>query len=119
MKGYVARKGDRFYAVIYEGLDPLTGRERRRWHPAGTCEMQARLLAAEPAAARASDRSAAPVSITTPSSALRMTAPSAIGTRSLRRELPSGTAEPATRVSSRRGRRDAGRRVLAHGCAFR
>jgi len=30
MKGYVARKGDRFYAVIYEGLDPLTGRERRR-----------------------------------------------------------------------------------------
>ena len=36
MKGYVARKGDRYYAVIYEGLDPLTGRERRRWHPAGT-----------------------------------------------------------------------------------
>jgi hypothetical protein len=33
MKGYVARKGDRYYAVIYEGLDPLTGRERRRWHP--------------------------------------------------------------------------------------
>jgi hypothetical protein len=36
MKGYVAQKGDRFYAVIYEGLDPVTGRERRRWHPAGT-----------------------------------------------------------------------------------
>lgn len=36
MKGYVARKGDRWYAVIYEGLDPVTGRERRRWHPAGT-----------------------------------------------------------------------------------
>ena len=29
MKGYVARKGDRWYAVIYEGLDPVTGRERR------------------------------------------------------------------------------------------
>jgi len=56
MKGYVARKGDRFYAVIYEGLDPLAGRERRRWHPAGTCEMHARRLAAELAAARASDR---------------------------------------------------------------
>jgi integrase len=56
MKGYVARKGDRYYAVIYEGLDPLTGRERRRWHPAGICETQARLLAAELAAARASDR---------------------------------------------------------------
>ena len=35
MKGYVAQKGARFYAVIYEGVDPLTGRERRRWHPAG------------------------------------------------------------------------------------
>lgn len=35
MKGYVARKGDRYYAVIYEGMDPLTGKERRRWHPAG------------------------------------------------------------------------------------
>ena len=28
-----ARKGDRYYAVIYEGADPITGRERRRWHP--------------------------------------------------------------------------------------
>jgi hypothetical protein len=36
MQGYVARKGHRYYAVIYEGIDPLTGRERRRWHPAGT-----------------------------------------------------------------------------------
>ena len=36
MKGYVAQKGDRYYAVVYEGLDPITGRERRRWHPAGS-----------------------------------------------------------------------------------
>ncbi len=36
MKGYVARKGNRWYAVIYEGLDPVTGRERRSWHAAGT-----------------------------------------------------------------------------------
>lgn len=35
MKGYVARKGNRWYAVIYEGTDPITGRERRSWHPAG------------------------------------------------------------------------------------
>jgi hypothetical protein len=35
-KGYVVRKGNRYYAVIYEGTDPLSGRERRRWHPAGT-----------------------------------------------------------------------------------
>jgi hypothetical protein len=34
MKGYVARKGNRWYAVVYEGTDPITGRERRSWHPA-------------------------------------------------------------------------------------
>lgn len=46
MQGYVARKGDRYYAVIYEGTDrsrgaiadggippaPI-GRRLRRWHP--------------------------------------------------------------------------------------
>ena len=36
MKGYVARKGNRWYAVIYEGIDPMTGSERRSWHAAGT-----------------------------------------------------------------------------------
>jgi hypothetical protein len=25
MRGYVVRKGDRWYAVVYEGLDPVTG----------------------------------------------------------------------------------------------
>lgn len=46
MKGYIAQKGDRFYAVIYEGTDPITGRERRRWHPAGTDRSTAVQLAA-------------------------------------------------------------------------
>ena len=27
MKGYVAQRRDRFYAVIYEGRDPVTGKE--------------------------------------------------------------------------------------------
>ena len=36
MRGYVAKRRNRFYAVIYEGIDPVTGHERRRWHPAGT-----------------------------------------------------------------------------------
>ena len=36
MRGYVVEKGGRFYAVIYEGRDPITGRERRSWHPART-----------------------------------------------------------------------------------
>ncbi|MEA2011440.1 MAG: hypothetical protein U9N78_12105, partial [Actinomycetota bacterium] len=46
MKGYVAKKGDRWYAVIYEGLDPVTGKELRKWHPAGTSREDAERLAA-------------------------------------------------------------------------
>ena len=29
---YVTEKRGVFYAVIYEGRNPVTGRERRRWH---------------------------------------------------------------------------------------
>ena len=46
----VVQKGSRFYAVIYAGVDPMTGRERRRWHPAGTDGNEARELAARLAA---------------------------------------------------------------------
>ena len=46
MKGYVARKGNRWYAVIYEGIDPITGKERRSWHPAGPSRADAERLAA-------------------------------------------------------------------------
>ena len=45
MQGYIARKRDRWYAVIYEGVDPETGRERRRWVPAGTDRSDAEALA--------------------------------------------------------------------------
>jgi integrase len=50
MNGYVAQRRGRFYAVIYEGLDPITGRERRRWYPAGTDRAAAQRLAARLAA---------------------------------------------------------------------
>ncbi len=50
MKGYVTKKGNRWYAVIYDGLDPVTGRERRIWHPAGTDRNDAEQLAARLAA---------------------------------------------------------------------
>lgn len=33
--GYLVQRKDRFYAVVYDGRDPLTGRERRTWHAAG------------------------------------------------------------------------------------
>jgi integrase len=50
MKGYVSQKGNRWYAVVYEGIDPATGRERRKWHPAGTNRANAERLAARLAA---------------------------------------------------------------------
>ena len=50
MKGYVARKGNCWYAVIDQGLDPVTGRERRRWHTAGTSRADAVKLATRLAA---------------------------------------------------------------------
>ncbi|HVM15416.1 MAG TPA: tyrosine-type recombinase/integrase [Egibacteraceae bacterium] len=43
--GYAVKKRNRWYAVVYEGLDPLTGRDRRRWHPA-VDEADARRVAA-------------------------------------------------------------------------
>ncbi len=51
MRGYVVAKGNCVYAVIYEGIDPITGRERRRWHAAGpdreAAEAMARGLATQ------------------------------------------------------------------------
>jgi integrase len=32
----IVQRNHRFYVVAYNGHDPITGRERRRWHPAGT-----------------------------------------------------------------------------------
>jgi hypothetical protein len=32
---YIVQRQDRFYVVAYDGLDPLSGKERRRWHPVG------------------------------------------------------------------------------------
>jgi integrase len=50
MNGYIARRRDRFYVVIYEGRDPVTGKEHRRWHPAGTDRAEAERRAAKLAA---------------------------------------------------------------------
>src|SRR5438105_3973838 len=47
MRGYTAKKGKRYYAVIYEGVDPATGKERRRWYPAGTRKADADKLVTE------------------------------------------------------------------------
>jgi len=42
---YVIQRQDRFYVVAYDGLDPLTGKERRRWHPAGHDRAEADAMA--------------------------------------------------------------------------
>ena len=36
MRGTVAKKNKRWYAVIYDGVDEETGRQKRRWIPGGT-----------------------------------------------------------------------------------
>ncbi len=41
---YIVQRQDRFYVVAYDGLDPLTGRERRRWHPVGHDRAEAEQL---------------------------------------------------------------------------
>ncbi len=35
MRGHIAKKGNRYYAVVYEGIDPASGKPRHRWHAAG------------------------------------------------------------------------------------
>jgi hypothetical protein len=50
MKGHVRQRRGRYYAVIYEGRDPVTGKERRSWHPTGTDRAEAKRLAAKLAA---------------------------------------------------------------------
>jgi integrase len=42
---YIVQRKDRFYVVAYNGLDPLTGKERRRWHPVGHDRADAEQLA--------------------------------------------------------------------------
>ncbi len=43
---YIIERNNRFYVVAYDGIDPLTGRERRRWHPAGRSRADAEAIAA-------------------------------------------------------------------------
>jgi integrase len=47
VRGHIAKKGDRYYAVIYEGIDPSTQRQRHRWYAAGPRRRDAEKLLAE------------------------------------------------------------------------
>lgn len=35
MRGHIVKRRSLYYAVIYEGVDPASGKERHRWYPAG------------------------------------------------------------------------------------
>ena len=47
MRGGIQKKGNRYYAVIYDGIDPGTGKKRRRWVAAGTRRVDAEKVLAE------------------------------------------------------------------------
>ena len=47
MRGHVAKKGNRYYVVIYEGVDQSTGRQRHRWYAGGATRKEAEKLLAE------------------------------------------------------------------------
>lgn len=47
MRGHIAKKGNVYYAVIYEGINQATGKSRHRWHRAGTTRREAERLLAE------------------------------------------------------------------------
>jgi integrase len=42
---YIVTRNDRFYVVSYDGIDPCTGKERRRWQLAGTSRADAEAIA--------------------------------------------------------------------------
>ena len=47
MRGGIHKKGNNYYAVVYDGIDPGTGRKRRRWVPAGTRRADAERVLAD------------------------------------------------------------------------
>ena len=49
---YIIERNDRFYVVAYDGNDPRTGKERRRWHAAGRSRVDAEAIAARLSAER-------------------------------------------------------------------
>ena len=44
MRGHVAKKGNRYYAVVYEGVNPANGKDRHRWYAGGPTRREAEKL---------------------------------------------------------------------------
>ncbi|MGE0306173.1 MAG: tyrosine-type recombinase/integrase [Acidimicrobiia bacterium] len=61
---YIIERNDHFYVVAYDGSDPRTGKERRRWHPAGRCRADAEAIAERLSAQRQGARQRATSALT-------------------------------------------------------
>lgn len=53
---YIVQRKDRFYVVDYGGIDPVTGKERRRWRSAGDTRADAKSIVERLDAKRAQSR---------------------------------------------------------------
>lgn len=47
MRGHIAKKANRYYVVIYEGVDPATGKGHHRWHRGGSTRKEAEVILAD------------------------------------------------------------------------
>lgn len=62
---YIVSRKNRFYVVAYDGIDPVTGKERRKWLPAGHARTDAEAILT---VTIHSDQSAPNISMTSTSS---------------------------------------------------
>ncbi|MEO6492577.1 MAG: hypothetical protein ABIP99_07055, partial [Ilumatobacteraceae bacterium] len=42
---YIVKRNNHFFVVTYDGIDPTSGKERRRWQLAGTSRADAEAIA--------------------------------------------------------------------------
>jgi len=56
---FIVERNARFYVVTYEGIDPITRRQRRRWNAAGNSRVDAEAIAARVAIDRSRTAAAA------------------------------------------------------------
>ena len=61
---YIIQRKDRFYVVSYDDTDPSTGRERRRWHPAGHSRADAEAIRARLEASSSAEGAVVPDQLT-------------------------------------------------------
>lgn len=61
---YIIERNQCFYVVAYDGPDPRTGKERRRWHPAGRDRADAEAIAERLTAQRKTERQRATSALT-------------------------------------------------------